>query len=78
MNVSMMFETYDVLKNENLFQKMEYHFLVESTVIENATFPCKTALQLIANVKTNCMGSTKWTYYKKLLLQKTFITKNCQ
>ena len=57
---------------------MEYHFLVESTVIENATFPCKTALQLIANVKTNCMWSTKWTYYKKLLLQKTFITKNCQ
>ena len=52
------------LKNLNPFQKkMEYFFLVESTKLENATFPCKTALSK-ANVKTNKMGSTKWTYHK--------------
>ena len=39
---------------------MEYRFLVESTNIENATFPYKT-VPLEANVKTNRMGSIKWT-----------------
>ena len=37
---------------------MEYCFLVESTKIENTTFPYKSALSE-ANVKTNRMGSTK-------------------
>ena len=31
-------------ENEILFIKVEYRFLVESTNIENATFPYKTAL----------------------------------
>ena len=41
-----------------LFTKLEYHFLVESTKIENAVFPYKAAVSE-ANVKTNRMGSTK-------------------
>ena len=50
------------LKNEKFFLKTEVFFLVESTKIENATFPYKTLLTE-ANVKTNRMGS-KWTYHK--------------
>ena len=44
--------------------KIEYRFLVESTKIDNITFPYKTALSE-ANVKTNRMGSTKLTYHKE-------------
>ena len=54
-------------KTQTLFKKLEYRFLVESTKIENPTFPYKTALPE-ANVKTNKMDSTKWTYHK----QRTF------
>ena len=43
------FET-NFFKNENFFQKTGVLFLVESTRIENATFPYKTA-QSEANVK---------------------------
>ena len=57
------FET-DFLENENLFQKLEYRFLVESIKTENASFPYKTAL-LEAIVKTNRMVTTKWTYHKE-------------
>ena len=46
------------LKNENLFWKTWVSFLAESTTMENATFPYKTALSK-ANVKTNRMGSVK-------------------
>ena len=52
------------LKNANTFKKLEYSFLVESTKIDNITFPYKTALSE-ANVKTNGMGSTKLTYHKE-------------
>ena len=45
-------------------KKLEYNFLVESTKIDNITFPYKTALSE-ANVKTNRMGSTKLTYHKE-------------
>ena len=48
------------LKNETFSKKLEYHFPVESTKFENATFPYKTALSE-ANVKTNRMGCTEWT-----------------
>ena len=51
-------------KTKTLFKKLEYLFLVESTKIDNATFPYKTALSE-ANVKTNRMGSIKWTYHKE-------------
>ena len=43
---------------------MEYHFLAETTKIENTSFPLKTALSE-ANVKTNRMATTKWTYHKE-------------
>ena len=49
---------------QTLFKKLEYHFLVENTKIENAIFPYKTALSE-ANVKTNKIGKTKWTYHKE-------------
>ena len=57
------FET-NFLKNVNLFQKMEYSFLIESTKIENVTFPYKTALPE-ATVQKNRMGCTKWTHHKE-------------
>ena len=49
---------------QTLLTKLEDRFLVESIKIENATFPYKTALPE-ANIKTNRMGSTKWTYHKE-------------
>ena len=49
------FET-NFLKNESHFQKLKYHFVVESIKIENATFPHKPALSE-DNVKTYKMGS---------------------
>ena len=42
----------------------KYRFSIESTKIENALFPYKTAISK-ANVKTNRMVSTKWTYQKE-------------
>ena len=56
------FET-DFVENKNIFKKIEYLFLIESTKIEN-TYPYKTAI-LEANVKTNRMVSTKWIYHKE-------------
>ena len=43
---------------------MEYHFLVESTKTENATFAYQTTLPE-SNVKSNKMESIKWTYHKE-------------
>ena len=40
------------MKNENLFQKNEYSFLVESTKIENVIFPYKNTVSK-ANRITN-------------------------
>ena len=51
-------------ENEILFIKVEYRFLVESTKIENATFPYKTALSE-GNVNANRMWSAKCTYHKE-------------
>ena len=51
-------------KKRKFFEKLEYWFLVESTKIDNITFPYKTVLSE-ANVKTNRMGSTKLTYHKE-------------
>ena len=47
-----------------VFKKLEHRFLVESTEIEDASFPYKTTPPE-ANVKTNRMESAKWTYHKK-------------
>ena len=49
-------------KTQTLFKKLEHRFLVESAKTENATISYKTLLSE-ANVKTNRMGSTKWTYH---------------
>ena len=51
-------------KTKIFFKQLEYRFLVESTNIENASFPYKSAISE-ANVKTNRMGTTKWTYHKE-------------
>ena len=51
-------------KTKTFFKKLEYRFLAETTKIENTSFQFKTAL-LEANVKTNRMATTKWTYHKE-------------
>ena len=51
-------------KTKTFPQDFSKSFLVESTKIENATFPYKTTLSE-ANVKTYRMGSIKWIYHKK-------------
>ena len=51
-------------KTKTFFKKLEYRFLVESTKIENASFPYKTAISE-ANVKTNRMITTKWAYHRE-------------
>ena len=51
-------------KTKIFFKKPEYPFLVEAIKIENTSSPFKTALSE-ANVKTNSMATTKWTYHKE-------------
>ena len=51
-------------KMKIFFKKLGYHFLVKATKIDNKSSPFKTAL-LEANVKTNRMATTKWTYHKE-------------
>ena len=52
-------------KTKTFFKKLEYSFLVENTKLENALFPCKTAISEAKYVETNRMVSTKWTYHKE-------------
>ena len=51
-------------KTKTFFIKLEYRFLVETTEIENASFPFKTALSE-TNFKANRIATTKWTYNKE-------------
>ena len=51
-------------KTKTFFKKLAYRFLVESNKIENAAFSNKTAISE-ANVKTNKMVSTKWTFHNE-------------
>ena len=51
-------------KTKTFFKKLEHRFLVESTKIENALFPYKTAISE-AHVKTNRMVITKWIYHRE-------------
>ena len=51
-------------KTKTFFIKLEYRFLVETTEIENTSFSFKTALSE-ANLKTNRMETTKWTYHNE-------------
>ena len=59
-------------KTKTIFKKLGYRFLVESTKIENASFPDKTAIPE-ANVKINRMVSTKWTYHEERFTRNYFI-----
>ena len=47
-------------KTKNLFKKLEYRVLIESTKIINASFSYKTAISK-TNVETNRKVSTKGT-----------------
>ena len=49
---------------KTFFKKLEYRFLVEATKIEITPFQFKTALSE-ANIKTNRMATTKWTYHRE-------------
>ena len=51
-------------KTKAFFKKLEYHFLIESTKIEDTSFPYKTVMPE-ANAKTNRMMSTNWIYHKE-------------
>ena len=51
-------------KTKTFFIKLEYRFLVETVKIQNTLFSFKTSL-LEANVKTNRMATSKWTYHKE-------------
>ena len=55
------------------FKQIENIFSVESNAIESVTYPYKTALSE-ANVKTNRMASTKWTYHKECTVCSCHVT----
>ena len=51
-------------KTKTFFKKLEYAFLVESTKVENASFPYETAISE-TSFKINGKVSTKWIYHKE-------------
>ena len=51
-------------KAKTFLKKLEYRFLVKSTKIENTLLSYNTIISE-ANIKTNTMVSTKWTYQKE-------------
>ena len=51
-------------KTKPFFKTLEYCFLVESTKIENASFPYNTAIP-DANVETNKILTTKLAHHKE-------------
>ena len=51
-------------KTKRFFKKLEYRFLVKSIKNEITSFPYKSVIPE-ANVKTNRMVTTKWTYHKE-------------
>ena len=57
-------------KTKNVFKKLEYSFLVESTKNENASFPSKTAISE-ASVKTNRMVNKNGPITKNIVLPAT-------
>ena len=59
-------------KTNTFFKKLEYRFLVETSKIEN-TFPFKTAPSE-ANIKTNRMATTKWTFHKEWSFASNYVT----
>ena len=69
-------KTFSILtfENETFLKKLEYRFLAESTKIENATFPYKTATSE-ASVKTNRTKIHKWTYNKEQRFTSNYFQK---
>ena len=65
-------------KTKNFFQKLKHLFSAENIKIENTSFTHKTVVSE-ANVETNRMVSTKWTYCKEQSFPVTtlFIWKFC-
>ena len=61
---------------KTFFKKPEYCFLAESTTIEDASFPYKTAISE-ANVKANKMVTTKWTKNGVFSVTNLFFWKLC-
>ena len=51
-------------RTKTFFKNLENQFLVETTKIENTSFPFKTALSE-ADVRINGKTTTKWTYHKE-------------
>ena len=65
LNIFNIFTLKQILwKTKNVFKKLEYDLLVESSKIKNASFPYKTVISE-ADVTTNKIVSTKWTCRKK-------------
>ena len=58
---------------EIFLEKLEYRFLVETTEIENTSFPFKTTLSE-TNVKTNKMATTKLSYHKEWSFASNYFT----
>ena len=56
---------------KTFLKKLEDHFSVETTKIENTSLPFKTAE---ANVVTNRMLTTKWTYHREWSLAVNYFT----
>ena len=64
---------------QTLFKKLEYNFLVESTKIDNITFPYKTALSMLRQIewavqiepitKNRVLPVTKYFSFSKILFQ---------
>ena len=65
---------YLLLKAKPFLKKLGYRFLGESTKIENATFPYKTATSE-ASVKTNRTEIHKWTYHKEQKFASNYFQK---
>ena len=59
-------------KTRIFFKKLKHFLVVESTAIESVAFPYKAALSE-ANVKTNRIGSTKWTYHKEYRFTSSYL-----
>ena len=67
------FETKLFWKNVNLFQKTGVPFLVESTKIDNRTFPYKLLCLKPMLRQIEWGKGTKWTYHKELSFASNYL-----
>ena len=59
-------------KTKTFLKKLQYRYLVESTKIESASIPYKTAISE-GNGNTSKMVCRKWTYHKEVLPVNTLL-----